>query len=190
MAQPDAQLDPDAYRARIAAQVEQNVLALASPAFKLLPSSVAELGQVQRQALEALASQLKERAQQNRIIEAHGDLRPEHIYLGSPPCVIDCLEFAYDLRLFDPFEEMSYLVLECTQVGHAWVADCVVDEYRSRSGDRISDQLLNLYKSNRAATRSKIIGWHLLDDELRTLQPWSALAQRYVTSRCATAEQP
>ncbi len=180
VSQPNAKLDPDAYRARVAAQVEQNVLALASPALHLAQRSVTELGRLQRCALDLLSGEIKDRARPAHVIEAHGDLRPEHIYLGTPHCVIDCLEFSYDLRLFDPFEEIAYLAVECGQAGHEWIADRVADAYRTRSGDSISSRLMNFYKSNRAATRAKIIGWHLLDDELRSLQPWSQIAQKYL----------
>jgi uncharacterized protein len=42
---------------------------------------------------------LLRRLEDGRLMEGHGDLRPEHIYLGSTPTVIDCLEFRPDLRL-------------------------------------------------------------------------------------------
>ncbi len=52
-----------------------------------------------------------------RIVEGHGDLRPEHIYLGQPPAAIDCLEFSRRLRLLDPFEEFAFLGMECAVLG-------------------------------------------------------------------------
>mgnify|MGYP006202207167 CR=1 FL=1 len=49
-----------------------------------------------------------------RIVEGHGDLRPEHIYLGTPPAIIDRLEFSMELRTLDTLAlqrvDFGYLV--------------------------------------------------------------------------------
>ena len=52
---------------------------------------------------------LLRRLEDGRPMEGHGDLRPEHIYLGSTPTVIDCLEFRSDLRRLDPVDELAFL---------------------------------------------------------------------------------
>ena len=39
------------------------------------------------------------RLAEGHVVEGHGDLRPEHVFLGEPPAVIDCLEFDRALRL-------------------------------------------------------------------------------------------
>ena len=60
-------------------------------------------------------------AHKRYIVEGHGDLRPEHVFLGSPPCIIDALEFSSDLRMLDPVQELAYLDVECAHVGNLWV---------------------------------------------------------------------
>lgn len=49
-------------------------------------------------------------------LDAHGDLRPEHIYLLDPPVIVDRLEFNQDLRLLDPVDELAFLAIECERV--------------------------------------------------------------------------
>ena len=54
-----------------------------------------------------------------RIVDGHGDLRPEHIWLDDPIEIIDCLEFNARLRAVDPFDEIAFLSLKCERLG-AW----------------------------------------------------------------------
>ena len=56
---------------------------------------------------------LIKRMSEGRIIECHGDLRPEHICLAPKPVIIDRVEFSRDLRIMDVAEELSSLSLEC-----------------------------------------------------------------------------
>ena len=58
-------------------------------------------------------ARLRERALRGHIVDGHGDLRPEHICLTDPVVIFDRLEFSADLRLVDPFDELSFLGLEC-----------------------------------------------------------------------------
>ena len=69
-----------------------------------------------------------ERAAQGRIVEGHGDLRPEHIFLDGTPRIIDCLEFDRDLRLLDPVDELAFLALECERLGAPWICEEVLTE--------------------------------------------------------------
>ena len=68
-----------------------------------------------------------------RIVEGHGDLRAEHVYLGPPVAVIDCLEFDRELRLLDPAEEIALLTLEIEQLGRSDLAESLLKRFRSLS---------------------------------------------------------
>ena len=61
----------------------------------------------------ASRSQLQERVLQGRVVDGHGDLRPEHICFRDPTAIFDCLEFNAELRQVDPFDELAYLGVEC-----------------------------------------------------------------------------
>ena len=65
-----------------------------------------------QQVLSNHARCFAERVSKACIVEAHGDLRPEHIYLGNPPAIIDCLEFNWNLRLLDPVDALGFLAPE------------------------------------------------------------------------------
>jgi len=54
---------------------------------------------------------------EGRVVDGHGDLRPEHVWLGDQIKIVDCLEFNANLRAVDPFDEMAYLSLECERLG-------------------------------------------------------------------------
>jgi uncharacterized protein len=135
----------------------------------------------QLQFLQEHVPLVANRASGEKIIEAHGDLRPEHVYLGSPPCVIDCLEFDRDLRLLDPLEELAFLSMECERAGAAWIGKEVMSVYYAVSGDVPAPMLFDFYLSHRAIYRAIIVAWHLHDPEVRDGKDWRALAMSYLT---------
>jgi len=130
--------------------------------------------------VHALHEELGRRALHERIVEAHGDLRPEHVCLSAPPVVIDCLEFSSDLRILDALEELAFFCVGCTTLGAQWIASCVLDVYRERTGDLFSAQLLEFYCSMSAATRARLTAWHVLDPAMRNLAPWTMRATGYL----------
>lgn len=99
---------------------------------------------------------LRARAAEGRIIEGHGDLRPEHVFLDGMPRIIDCLEFSRDLRLLDPVDELAYLALECERLGARRVGDAILDLYSAWSGDAADRRLIAFYRSFRASLRARL----------------------------------
>jgi uncharacterized protein len=69
------------------------------------------------------------------VIEAHGDLRPEHICLEAEPQVIDCMEFSRDFRLLDPADELGFLALECERLGAPELKRTIFSTYTEVTGD-------------------------------------------------------
>ncbi len=124
------------------------------------------------------------------VVEGHGDLRPEHIFVGSAsePCsVIDCLEFDADLRRLDPAEELAFLALECTRLGDAKTAQRLLAGYRRMLPDAVPDAVVCFYMSQCALVRAQIAAWHLEDPEFRTQQGiWRRRARSYLldAARC------
>ncbi|MDX1655905.1 MAG: hypothetical protein R3310_11905 [Candidatus Competibacteraceae bacterium] len=96
-----------------------------------------------------------------RIVEAHGDLRPEHIYLNDQPAIIDCLEFDRELRLLDPVDELGFLALECRRLGAGWIGPLLLEVYRETSGDRPPDNLIRFYMTYRALLWARLAILHL-----------------------------
>jgi uncharacterized protein len=178
--QPPIGIAPDAYVQRLQQQIDTNQTELLAVDLGLDPAVVDRLIAQQRATLTKLHAEVAQRAVQRRIIEVHGDLRPEHVCLTSPPAIIDRLEFSLDLRVLDPCEELAYFAIECSHAGAAWVGDRVFSLYRTATADPVPDPLYRLYQSHRAATRAKIVAWHLRDPAFKARQPWSAIAGRYL----------
>lgn len=112
---------------------------------ELAPETAALADQLQHW-LEGNPSLLEGRC----IIEVHGDLRPQHVYLGDPPLFIDRLEFNRDLRMLDPLEELAFFAMECARLGGGWVGDVFLDHYRSRLDADWPRTLLGFYQARRA----------------------------------------
>lgn len=183
--QPRVAFEPEQYLERITGQIHADRHALFAPELHLDDHCIQAALTATWCAASLLESELAQRACEGRILEAHGDLRPEHICLSDPPCIIDSLEFSKDLRTLDPAEELAFLWIECEQAGSVQAAATVLQSYREASADPVSERLLDFYRSRRAMVRAKIIAWHLIDPTVMSLAPWRELAHAYL----ATAER-
>jgi aminoglycoside phosphotransferase family enzyme len=123
---------------------------------------------------------LTERHQAGRIVEGHGDLRPEHICLEREPVIIDCLEFNRELRVVDPADEMAFLALECAMLGAAEAGERLQRSYEAGTGDRPSERLIAWYMGFRAFLRARLSALHSLEPGPRPPEAWLAQADRYL----------
>lgn len=166
-----------AYRERLRARTLQNVRELHAPDLGLNRRRIDAVRGVQ---LEFLSRAEVLAARGRTLVEWHGDLRPEHICLGEPPCVIDALEFDRELRRLDPAEEMAFLALECIRLGAAALAEALLQRYCKALPDDVPDALILFYMSQRAATRALIAAWHVRDPQFPRHRPWIARANSYL----------
>lgn len=167
------------YRARFAREIAANRAALLDARYGLPAGEVKALFDAQTEFLSARGALLDARVQARRIVEGHGDLRPEHIALGEAPVFIDCLEFNRDWRLVDPVDELAYLAMECEVMGAAWVGDVALATWCELSGDRPPQALVAFYKGYRAGVRAKLAARHLDD------HPDAAQRRRWTDRTCA-----
>ena len=167
---------PRELTGRLLLKVEANRAVLRT----LDPACADRLAARQAATIERLAPELDARVARGCVIEAHGDLRPEHIFLGEPPAVIDCLEFDRDLRILDRAEELSLLELECARIGHAEAGRHLRGACLDLMQDHPSQELLALYRSHRAATRAKLYVWRADEPDGATPEEWRARARRYL----------
>ncbi len=170
-----------AYRARLRRQIVSSARELGAPDLGLAPGRVARLERSQLEFLVRHARMLAGRGA--RLVDGHGDLRPEHVFLGEWPrvWVIDCLEFDPDLRRLDPAEEIAFLALECARLGGARVAADLLAEYRCVTGDPAPQALTDFYMSRRAAVRAQLAAWHLRDKAfVGQRRIWRARAHSYL----------
>lgn len=123
---------------------------------------------------------LRQRIRRRRLVDGHGDLRPEHVYLKGEPCIIDCLEFRADLRELDPVSELAYLALECRRLGGPGIAARLLRRYRSRTQDKTPPELLRFYTGFNALVRARIALQHLSEPGTRTSKEWTNRAATYL----------
>jgi aminoglycoside phosphotransferase family enzyme len=162
---------------------------LCSPAYALPVGTIERIALLQLRMLERDAAMVAGRAASGRIIEGHGDLRPEHVCMTSPPRIIDCLEFSRPLRSLDAVDELAYLALECERLGAPELRERIFGAYRRMSDDAAPEPLIEFYQSYRASIRAKIAIWHLRDPALRRMPRWHIQALDYLRLALAHAER-
>lgn len=181
--------DPAAFVERIAGQIQADRRALHAPELGLSAELVQTTTAKVWSAFARVDPELAVRARERRIVEAHGDLRPEHVCLTDPPRIIDALEFSRDLRTLDPGEELAFLGLECARLQGEQAWKTILQSYLQQSADPISARLLQFYRSRRAMVRAKLVAWHLCDPQYRYLAPWRDQAHTYLELAAGSAEQ-
>jgi aminoglycoside phosphotransferase family enzyme len=153
---------------------------LLNPRFGLPSGQIWRIARAQRLFLARRETLFVARTLARRIVNGHGDLRPEHVWLGDPPQIIDCLEFSPRLRAVDPFDDIAYLSLECERLGAAWVGNRIARLLRLGLHDEVPEPLFRFYRCYRATLRARLAIAHLLEPHPRTPQKWPALARAYL----------
>lgn len=175
-----ARMTPAAYRRRLAAMTASAASALQRPGFGLAPPRVGATAAALDRFVAAQRGLLDARVQAGCVVEGHGDLRPEHIYLTTPPTVIDCIEFDRGLRLRDPVDELAFLAMECDRCGHPEVDAWLFAAYRGLTGDDPPRALVEFHKAHNAFLRARIAIWHIDDDDTGPPLHWVARAEDYL----------
>ena len=116
-----------------------------------------------------------------RIVDGHGDLRPEHICLTDDCPIFDCLEFSPDLRILDSADELAYLTLELTYLGANEIGTAIRETYQAMSDDHIHPVVHSFYLSYRAMLRARLCLWHLYDCPPMEQKKWRHKALSYLT---------
>ncbi|HEU0031889.1 MAG TPA: hypothetical protein VFQ53_14755 [Kofleriaceae bacterium] len=137
-------------------------------------------------AIERAAPLLAARIAGGRVVDAHGDLRPEHVFLESPPVIIDPLEFDDQLRMLDVASELAFFTLECERLGARWFADRVTARHAEQTGDDPAPELVAIYRTQHALTRAAIALRRLDDAPPADHERWRAKALDYL-ARIATS---
>lgn len=169
---------PAVYRGRLAANIRAKGGTLEQPHYGLDRSRVRAVVAGLLRWMDRHGALLGPRAA--RVVDAHGDLRAEHVCLTDPPMVIDCLEFNRSLRLHDPVSDLSFLSLECDRLGGPGIGDRLLARYRWHTGDAFSPSLVPFYESYHALIRAAIAVWHLDDPQYRGTTGWRGQAGTYL----------
>lgn len=175
------EISPSEYRQRFKADIQTNLRELTMPVYGLPIELAPSVCATQLEFLKRESELFGWRVHEGRIIEAHGDLRPEHICLEQEPVIIDSLEFKREFRILDPADELSFLALECERLdAPPFVTNLIFETYSRITGDTPPEKLGHFYKSCRAGLRAKLAVWHLRDPKIQDISKWLILARKYL----------
>lgn len=177
--QPACRVEGQLFLKHLSNEQAINRAILLQPEFDLGPSTK-DIAAATDRALARAMPEIEARVGFGRIVEGHGDLRPEHVWLGDPLQIIDCLEFNRSMRMLDPYDEVNYLGMECEILGAAWIREHLMAGVTRHCGHPPSDNLLAAYGAFRALLRARISIVHLLEKPIRKPEKWRPLTLRYL----------
>lgn len=106
---------------------------------------------------QTLAGLMQQRQAHGMVRECHGDLHLANMVLIDERVrLFDCLEFNEGLRWIDVANEVAFTYIDLLGHGNTGLANWLVDEVWSRSGDYAAARLLPFYAVYRAMVRAKV----------------------------------
>ena len=186
---PAAMHDPAVYVQRLARAIDECEARLCESelAFDVaqVRAACANLRSFMRRHEDVLAA----RVRAGRIVEGHGDLRPEHVWLGTPPAIIDCLEFSLALRTVDSADEFGFLALECERAGAPELGRVLLSRAAALTGDRVPPRLVDFHQALRGCVWAGIALWHLKESRYRGMPIWRERSSCYLELAAAHARR-
>lgn len=178
------------YRAALARRIEQYGAELCAPALGLDARKIGALVAEQLRFGTEHGGLLDARIAAGRVVDAHGDLKPEHVCLLRDVQIIDCLEFSSELRLLDTAEEIAFLVLECERLGHADLGRRILELYVQRCADHAPAELFGFYRSLRALVRALLAILRVAEVRAEERPRWRERAEWYIAAAADALASP
>ncbi|RQH15762.1 hypothetical protein [Bradyrhizobium sp. RP6] len=182
-------IEPETYLASLHEAAILDWRVLLNRSFGLPHGTILRVASAQRRFLEQDSQTLIERVSRRLVVDGHGDLRPEHIWLTPPYPIIDCLEFNSRLRAGDALDEIAFLHLECERLGGRWFGDAIRRRLARTLQDDPASGVFLFYRIGRAMLRARLSIAHLLDEHPRTPDKWPRLARAYLALAEADARR-
>lgn len=116
--------------------------------------------QTMRRFAEAFVSahrgEIERRVRAGEARDGHGDLRCEHVLLGSEVRVVDRIEFNPKLRQMDVAQDLAFLAMDLEAHGRRRAARELIGTYRAAGGSPASERLRSFYCAYWALVRAKV----------------------------------
>ncbi|MDN3671262.1 hypothetical protein QWY93_18330 [Echinicola jeungdonensis] len=152
--QPSAEWDYHRHQTYLADEILKVKKELLSQEYGMPPDLILYITVTLLRFMKENGEMFEQRINSGKIIEAHGDLKPEHVCLSDPPVFIDCLEFEVTLKIMDIAEELSYLALGCEMLDSEPTGAYFIKIYKQLANDKIPDTLILFYKCKQALFRA------------------------------------
>lgn len=120
------------------------------------------------------------RVGEGRVVDGHGDLRPEHVYLTHPPRLLDRLEFEPELRCVDWLEDVALLAVDLAELRRSWIADHLVRALSRRLDDPFPAALRDVYGCWRGCLRASLCLAHRDRPGRQGAGEWTRRARQYL----------
>jgi uncharacterized protein len=118
---------------------------------------LAEIERLTRDFLSGRAPLFASRVAGGRILDGHGDLLADDIFLlDDGPRVLDCLEFDDRLRWLDGLDDIAFLAMDLERLGAPELGGLLLDRYAEHTGDPAPGSLREHYLAYRAFVRARV----------------------------------
>jgi uncharacterized protein len=122
----------------------------------------------------------RERIQQHRILDCHGDLHLDHVHLTPEATTIfDCIEFNDRFRFIDITNDLAFLAMDFDFQGRSDLGNLLVRNAARELGDAEMLKVANFYKCYRAFVRGKVESIQATEKETTNRQEHEKRADRY-----------
>lgn len=115
------------------------------------------IGRLARRYVEGRGALFERRVADGWIVDGHGDLLAEDIFLlDDGPRILDCLEFDDALRMGDALADVAFLAMDLERLGRADLAELTLSWYRELAHDPFPVSLAHHWVALRALIRAKV----------------------------------
>jgi len=122
----------------------------------------------------------RERIQQHRILDCHGDLHLDHVHLTPEATTIfDCIEFNDRFRFIDIANDLAFLAMDFDFEGRSDLGNLLLRNAARELGDAGMLRIANFYKCYRAFVRGKVESIQATEKETTNRQEHGKQAARY-----------
>jgi aminoglycoside phosphotransferase family enzyme/predicted kinase len=122
----------------------------------------------------------RERIQQHRILDCHGDLHLDHVHLAPETTTIfDCIEFNDRFRFIDIANDLGFLAMDFDFKGRRDLGNLLLRNAARTLGDAGMLKIANFYKCYRAFVRGKVESIQAIEPETPKPEKYQKHAARY-----------
>ncbi len=113
----------------------------------------------------------KKRNREGRVRRGHGDVRSKNIFVTEEKIYLfDAIEFSEKIASCDVAADLAYLAMDLYFFRHKELADTLVDQYVSLSGDQDLLKMIDFYQCYRAVVQVLVQAYQLQDEDVEKEQ--------------------
>ncbi len=134
-------VSPESYLAGWQRALAYNKRVLLDPRLALPAGLIRRIDAAQRGFLKARGRLIADRVRGRQIVDGHGDLRPEHIWLGDPVTHHRLPGVSTPACAWSIVRRDRYLCIECDRLGAHWASQYIRRRAIHALRDHLSDTL-------------------------------------------------